>query len=100
MTISDPHSLFDEDKRLRTGKQVDVFWSKAGFNYRGHGQIVKVRSCSVTVSLGEKISYGEGYAAGSLVTVPRIVDAAQWSSHNCVRLPVKACRSYRIGIAG
>lgn len=100
MTISDPHSLFDEDRRLKTSKRVNVFWSKAGFCYRGRGRIVKLRRNTVTVALLDRISYGDGYAAGSLVTVPRIIDAASWSSHNCVRLMSAAKRLETVGLAG
>ena len=86
MTISNPHRLFDENRQLKSGKLVTVFWTRGGFNYRGRGKIVALQSGTVTVRLLDKINHGVGYAAGSLVTVPRITDAANWSSHNCVQL--------------
>lgn len=98
--ISETHSLFDEDRRLRAGRLVSIHWSKAGFNYRGRGRVVKLRSSSVTVALSEKIGHGEGYAAGSLVTVPRIIDAANWSSRNCVRLLPERKRPEATRLAG
>jgi hypothetical protein len=100
MTISNPHSLFDEDKCLKTGTLVNVFWSRSGFNYRCRGRIVKLQRSSATVALSERIGYGEGYPAGSQVTVPRILDAARWSSHNCVRLPVGGKSSGKVKRAG
>ena len=100
MTISNPHSLFDEDKRLKTGTVVNVFWSKSGFNYRCRGRIVKLHRSTATVALCDRIGYGAGYAVGSLVTVPRIIDAANWSSHNCVRLPVGAKGPENVRLAG
>ena len=100
MTISNPHSLFDEDKRLKTGTVVNVFWSKSGFNYRCRGRIVKLQRSTVTVALSDRIGYGNGYAVGSLVTVSRIIDTANWSSHNCVRLPVGGKSSEKVKLAG
>jgi len=38
------------------------------------------------VALLDRVGQGEGYAVGSKLTVPRVTDAARWSSHNCVRL--------------
>ncbi|PLX91826.1 MAG: hypothetical protein C0619_06960 [Desulfuromonas sp.] len=100
MTIKNPHTLFDEDQKLKTGKLVDIFWSKGGFSYRGRGRVVKLKLSTVTVALSEKVLHGEGYTVGSLVTVPRIVDAASWSSHNCVRLPQRSKCSEKVKLAG
>lgn len=86
MMISDPHSLLDEDRRLGISKLVTVTWNKSGYSYQGRGRIVNLNRNSVTVALLDKVGHGEGYAAGSKVTVPRVTDAARWSSHNCVRL--------------
>lgn len=98
--VSEAHCLHDEDKRLRTGKLVNVYWSKAGFNYRARGRIVKLQSSTVTVILAEKVGRGEGYAAGSKVTVSRVVDAANWSSRNCVRLLPETRRTELVRLAG
>jgi len=86
VTVSDPHRLFDEDKRLKTGKLVTIFWSRAGFNYRGRAKIVSLRSGTVTVTLLDRVNNGVGYAAGCTITVPRITDTANWSRRNCVQL--------------
>ncbi|MDT8419016.1 MAG: hypothetical protein RQ754_01140 [Desulfuromonadales bacterium] len=100
MTIKNPHRLFDEDRKLKTGKLVDIFWSKGGFSYRGRGRVVKLKLSTVTVALCEKVLHGEGYSVGSLITVPRIVDAASWSSHNCVRVPQHSNLAERVILAG
>lgn len=98
--ISDPHSLLDEDKRLRTSKLVNVSWNKSGYSYRSRGRITTLSRSAVTVTLLDRISYGDGYAAGSLVTVPRVTDAARWSSHNCVRLMSAAKPLETVMLAG
>ncbi len=76
-----------EDRQLKVGKDVKVFWCKDGFYYQGEGVIVQLSRGEVAVRLQKRVAWSDDFRAGQLVRVPRVSDSRRWSARNCVRLP-------------
>ena len=73
--------LYSEDKKLKTGSRVEVYWLENGRSCKALGQIDKLRTNTVSVQLN-----GRAVIGVKQVSVPRYGDFSRWSPNNCVHL--------------
>jgi hypothetical protein len=80
------HSHSEEDRRLAVGVRVRACWDDQGFRCLAGGEIVTLRSRSVTIRISGAAGVSGRYRTGSLVVLPRVCDRQRWGRHNFIRL--------------
>jgi len=78
--------LQQEDRQLRIGSMVRVYWNAYGYSFEGRGRIERLTSRHAEVALAHPVPASREYPSIRQVCVPRIIDPANWSSGNCLRL--------------
>jgi hypothetical protein len=79
-------ALKQEDRKLRIGSPVTVFWRAHGYRFRSRGRVSRLQRLEADVRLLVPIPAGRDYPRIQAVTVPRISCSAAWSSSCCLRL--------------
>lgn len=86
MCVDPVFELTEEDRKLGVGQRVTANWTALGFVYRVPAEVVALDMTTVTVRLLERAGNLGEIPAGRELVLPRMSDAARWSSENCVRL--------------
>jgi len=85
--VMDPiGSLLHEDRQLRIGSAVRVYWSAYGYSFEACGRIERLTRKHAEVTLSLPVPASREHPPIRRVSVPRIGDPVNWSSSHCLRL--------------